>query len=123
MFSSGLVPTPLITSHDLSLCSGAESELPPSGDFVVAEVQVCGTIYNVDLVFSDQADFINWLNTTLVPIFGLSGEFTAVSNHLIYSSSEDCTGINCLTIGDWQQNEETERVAIMEDASNYFNIE
>jgi len=101
LFFDGIASTPpsIPLEYDLSLGCGKTVTIPTS-DIDVGEVTLCGTIYAVNQIFANQSDLLSFLNSTLLPSFGLLGVFSIDADHLIYSTSdsETCFGTNCIEL-------------------------
>jgi len=103
--------TPPPTPNEYNLSSGCEpTVMIPASAIDVGIITLCDTAFAVEQVFATQADLINFLNTIFVSAFGLTGSFFIDSNELIYSTSDDCDGTNCIALN------ETEGARITEDS-------
>lgn len=102
MFYNGIGPTPPTIPTEYDLSSGCDSVVViPASDIEAGDITICGSPYSIDTVFADQASFLTFLNGTFLSTFGLSGSFYIDDdNHLIYSTTAECTGTNCIEMLD-----------------------
>lgn len=70
----------------------------PDSDFVLTELKLCGTTYEIGQQFLSQSELLTFLNDTFNSIYEYSGVWTIVAYHLIYTGPEECPGDNCLSV-------------------------
>ena len=61
-------------------------------------MRLCGANYDISLEFASQSDLLTFLNGTFNTTYEYTGVWTIVSNHLIYTGSEECFGDSCVSI-------------------------
>lgn len=96
MFFVGLTP-PTDVSHDISNCLTGLQLVPDSHDFVVTNLKLCGTNFFLGQHFDNQLELLTFLNDTFNGIYGYTGVWHIVSNHLIYTGNEECLSDSCIS--------------------------
>ncbi len=112
----GYTPPPTPNEYNLSLGCDTEAVIPATS-IVVGIITLCDTSYLIEDVFATQADLINFLNTVFTSAFGLLGIFSIDSNDLIYTTTDECAGVNCIEIENNYRITEDDQIRITEDGN------
>lgn len=99
MFYSGIGPTPPLIPVDYTLSGCNTDSIIPASNIEVGIITLCGLSYSIHSGFSNQSEFLEFLNGVFLPSFGLLGSFYIDENSfLTYVTTSDCDGTNCIEV-------------------------
>lgn len=75
-----------------------DSDLLPSDNICIVWIKFDGVEYEIEQIFTDITDLLNYLNTTFVAAYGFEGVFTFDDGFITYSNNENFTSAEIMAI-------------------------